>query len=238
VNDEIIQRAERLCYAVAGRDLGDTPLYVVRQSTLPDGQFARQHHYAITTPSLDLYLREYIRDYRGRGPCMLLNDLGMADDWDGEDLAYLVLTTTLHELAHILDRPALFADRSRVDPHKLLFESLVVADATKRPVRSDLPAYYGHDASFIRIAVHLCHRASLAGVHIAPTAICGGLRYGLSHASDYQEALGDEPMLCSGMLFRDIAATDPPLAFRILWATDFVEYHDCLRSQPLKGVSR
>jgi hypothetical protein len=237
VND-CIQRAERLCYAVAGRDLGDTPLYVVRQSTLPAGQFAGQHHYAFTTPSLDLYLREHIRDYRGRGPCMLLNDLGMVEDWEGEDLAYLVLTSTLHELAHILDRPALFADRSGVDPDKLLFESLVVADATKRPVRSDLPARYGHEASFIRIAVHLGHRASLAGVRIAPTAICGGLRYGLSHASDYQEALGDEPMLCSGMLFRDIAATEPPLAFRTLWATDFVSYHDRLRSHHLKGLSR
>ena len=195
MNNEIIQRAERLCYAVAGRDLGDTPLYLVRQSTLPNGQFAGQHHYAITTPSLDLYLREHIRDYRGRGPCMLLNDLGMAEDWDGEDLAYLVLTTTLHELAHILDRPALFADRSGVDPNKLQFESLVVADAIKRPARSELPAYYGHDDSFIRIAVHLCHRASLAGVGIASTAICAGRRYQLSHASDYQEALGDEPLL-------------------------------------------
>ena len=44
MNNEIIQRAERLCHAVAGRDLGDTPLYVVRQSTLPDGQFAGRHH--------------------------------------------------------------------------------------------------------------------------------------------------------------------------------------------------
>ena len=236
--NEIIQRAERLCYAVAGRDLGDTPLYVVRQSTLPDGQFAGQHHYAITTPSLDIYLRDYIPDYLGRGPCMLINDLALAGDYEPEDLEFVVPALVLHELAHILDRPALFEDRTGVAPNKLLFESLVVADATKRPVRSDLPAYYGHEASFIRIAVHLCHRASLAGVHIAPTAICAGRRYRLSHASEYREALGDEPQRCVGMMFRDIAATDPPLAFRTLRAYDSVTYHDRLRSHHLKGVSR
>jgi hypothetical protein len=238
VNNEIIQRAERLCHAVAGRDLGDTPLYVVRQSTLPDGQFAGRHHYALTTPSLDLYLCDSIPGYRGRGPCMLINDLALVEDYDAEDLDFVVLGLVLHELAHILDRPALFEDRTGVDPNKLLFESLVVADATKRPVRSDLPAYYGHELWFIRIAVHLCHRASLDGVHIAPTAICGGLRYGLSHAGDYWEALGDEPRLGSGMLFRDIAATDPPLAFRTLWAHDLVTYHDRSCSHLFQGTSR
>jgi hypothetical protein len=182
VNNEINQRAERLCYAIAGRDLGDTPLYLVRQSSLPNGHFAGEHHYAFTTPSLDIYLRDYIPGYRGRGPCMLLNDLAMAEDWD------------------------------------------------------DLPAYYGHELGFIRIALHLCHRASLAGVGIASAAICAGHRYRLSHASEYQEALGDEPQRCVGMLFRDIAATDPPLAFRTLWATDFVAYHDHFRFFPLKGV--
>lgn len=235
---EIIQRAERLCYAVAGRDLGDTPLYLVRQSSLPDGHFAGEHHYAFTTPSLDLYLRDYLPAYRGRGPCMLLNDLAMAEDWDGDNLTYLVLRSTLHELSHVLDRPALYEDRTDVDPDKLLFESLVVADCTKRPARGDLPAYHGHEAPFIRIAVHLCYRASLAGVHLAPTAICGGLRYGLSHASDYQEALGDEPVLYRGMLFRDLEATEPPQAFRTLWATDVVAYHDRVRFHPVKGVSR
>ena len=238
MNNEINQRAERLCYAIAGRDLGDTPLYLVRQSSLPNGHFAGEHHYAFTTPSLDIYLRDYIPGYRGRGPCMLLNDLAMAEDWDGDNLAYLVLTSTLHEFAHILDRPALYEDRTGVDPDKLLFESLVIADSTKRPPRDDLPAYYGHELGFIRIALHLCHRASLAGVGIASAAICAGHRYRLSHASEYQEAIGDEPQRCVGMLFRDIAATDPPLAFRTLWATDFVAYHDRFRSHHLIGVSR
>ncbi len=32
MNDEIIRRAERLCYAFETCDLGDTPLYLVRQA--------------------------------------------------------------------------------------------------------------------------------------------------------------------------------------------------------------
>ena len=43
-----------------------------------------------------------------------------------EDIEHFTLVTALHELAHILDRPALFADRSGVDPMKIKFESLVV----------------------------------------------------------------------------------------------------------------
>jgi hypothetical protein len=142
----------------------------------------------------------------------------------------------LHELAHILDRPALFEDRIGVDPNRLLFESLVVADCTKCPPREDIPHYHGHEAGFIRIALHLCHRAEQAGIAIAPAGICAGHRYGLSHASDYQDALGDEPARCTDMLFRDIAATDLPPAFTRLWAQDFVSYHN--RFPHLKGVSR
>lgn len=176
----LLARAKWLCHTVATSDLGETPLYVVRQSELPTGTFAGDHHYAFTTPSLDIYLRDHILDHRGRGACMLINDLALVDDYDPEDLQFVVPALVLHELAHILDRPALFEDRTGVDPNKLLFEALIIANATKRPPRDDLPAYYGHGASFIRIVLHLCHRASLAGVCIAPAAICGGLRYRLT----------------------------------------------------------
>jgi hypothetical protein len=60
----------------------------------------------------------------------------------------------------------------------------------------------------------------LAGADIAPAAICAGHRYGLSHASDYQDALGDEPTRCANMLFSDIRATAPPPAFARLWNED------------------
>jgi len=232
----ILAEAESLCRALAGRELAGIPLYLVPQSILPADYFAGDHHYAFTTPSLDLYLAPHIPNYRGRGPCMVVNDLGFTDGLDPEDLEYIVPACVLHELAHVLDRPALFADRTGVDPNKLLFESLVIADCTRRPPRDDLPAYDGHETGFIRIALHLCHRAELAGVAITPAAICAGHRYGLSHASDYQDALGDEPARFTDMRFHDIAATDPPPAFTRLWAQDFVSYHN--RFPHLKRVSQ
>ena len=77
-----------------------------------------------------------------------------------DDFEYVVLATVLHELAHILDRPAPFADRTGVEPELLQFERLVVADVSRRPVRMDIPAYHGHGDAFIRLALHLRHRAA------------------------------------------------------------------------------
>jgi hypothetical protein len=220
-----LAKAEALCRAVAGRDLGETPLYIVAQSTLPPGYYAGDHHLAFTLESLDIYLRDYIPNYRGRGPCMVMNDLALAELYEPEDHEYLTQQFALHELGHILDRPALFEDRTGVDPDKLLFEALVVADCTKRPPREDIPLYHGHEVGFIRIALHLCYRAQQAGFDAYHAALCAGYRYGLSHASLYLEALGDEPARCAGMLFRDIAKTKPPPAFSSLWCDDFIAYH-------------
>jgi hypothetical protein len=232
----LLARAEGLCHTVAGPDLAGVPLYIVAQSILPADCGSGDHCYGYTLPSLDIYLADHIPSYRGRGPCVVINDVALADDFDPDDLKYVVPSYVLHELGHVLDRPALFEDRTGVDPDKLLFESLVVADCTKRPPRDDIPLYHGHEVGFIRIALHLCHRAERAGVSIAPAAICAGHRYGLSHASDYQDALGDEPARCTGMPFHDIAATAPPPAFTRLWTQDIVSYHN--RFSHLKGVSR
>ncbi|MCA9183986.1 MAG: hypothetical protein R3E01_10065 [Pirellulaceae bacterium] len=229
----LLADAEALCHVVAGRDLAEAALYVVPQSSLPGECGSGDHCYAYTTPSLDLYLRDHIPDWRGRGPCMVVNDIGLAEDYELEDLACLVPAYVLHELAHILDRPALFADRHGVEPNRLKFEALVVASVGERSQRNDIPLYFGHGNSFIRIALHLCHRAQRTDVDVRPTAICAGHRYGLSHASLYLEALGDEPARCAGMSFHDIKSFKPPLAFSHLWTVDCIEYHQ--RFLPQKG---
>jgi hypothetical protein len=156
---------------------------------------------------------------------MVINDVALLEDFAPEDYEYLALAYVLHELAHILDRPALYDDRTGVDPAKLRFESLVIVNVTQRPARDDIPLYFGHEAGFIRIALHLCYRAERPGVSIHPCAICAGYRYGLSSAVLYQEALGDEPQRCADMLLRDILAAKPPHAFSSLWCDDFIAYH-------------
>ena len=218
--------AEGLCRAVAFRDLAGVPLYIVSQSSLPAEAGSGDHCYGYTTPSLDLYLRPHLPNWRGRGPCMVINDLALAEDFDADDLEYVIQCCVLHELAHILDRPAQFADRTDADPLKLQFEALVVADSTGRPPRLDLPAYFGHEASFVRIALHLCHRASRHGAAIGPGAVCAGYRFGLSPAFRYQDALGDEPDRMADWLISDILAAQPPPAFSGLWTDDLAAYHD------------
>jgi hypothetical protein len=218
--------AEGLCRSIAGHVLAGVPLYIVSQSSLPPEAGTGAHCYGYTTPSLDLYLRPHLRNWRGRGPCMVINDLALAEDHHADDLRYVIQCCVLHELAHILDRPALFADRTYADPERLQFEALVVADVTGRPSRLDLPTYFGHEASFIRIALHLCHRASRHGVAISPGAVCAGYRFGLLPAFRYQDALGDEPDQMADWLISDILAAQPPPAFSQLWTDDVAAYHD------------
>ncbi len=70
---DLWQRAERLCRAVAAQELANLPLYIVPQSRLAELGFADDQH-GLTCLSLDLFVREYLEDYRGRGPAMVINE--------------------------------------------------------------------------------------------------------------------------------------------------------------------
>lgn len=175
-----------------------------------------------TTPSLDLYLKDFIPDYRGRGPCMVI-DHPIEGDLLPEDIEHFAMVTALHELAHILDRPALFKDRTGVDPAKIKFESLVVGRVSKQPPRKDLPPYFGHGIQFIRACLHLRHRAGLEGIHIAANNLCAGWQYGLSHANIYDLALGNEPARMIDATFREILTSPPPAPFRERWKRDICD---------------
>ncbi len=215
----LFEKAEWLCRTVAERDLGATPLYIVPTCTLPEDYGGTIDCRGFTTPSLDLYLKDDIPKYRGRGPCMVI-EYPIPGDLLPEDVEHSALVTVLHELAHILDRPALYADRTGVNPDKIKFESLVVANPSRKPRRTDLPPYFGHASEFIRACLHLRHRVRLAGIHIAANNLCGGWQYGLSPASQYARALGNEPARMIDATFRDILTSPPPTPFRELWERD------------------
>jgi hypothetical protein len=218
------ERLEAFCRDLAGTDLGQLPLYIVPQSTLPPQCGSGNDCYGYFTPSLDLYLRDHIPNFRGRGPCMVINDVALREDYNDEDLDYVTHACVLHELAHILDRPLVYPEPVNVDPQKLIFEALVVAKATGRPARVEVPRYYGHEVSFIRIALHLVHRAQQLGVAISPAAVYASHRYGVSHISEYLDALGNEPTNFADRTIRQIVAEDPPRAFAELWNSDLVAY--------------
>ena len=131
-----------------------------------------------------------------------------------EDIEHFTLVTVLHELAHILDRPAPFQDRTGEDPLKLQFESLVVANSVAENPPKDLPPYFGHAISFIRACLHLRYRVKLTDLHIVPSNLCAGWQYQLSHALAY------EPVRMVDATFREILSSLPPQPFHDLWLAD------------------
>lgn len=230
--DAIIARGYALCRAIAARDLRDSPLYIIRQSAIAIELGAAKGCSAYTTPSLDLYLADHIPNYRGRGPCMVINDLALLADVYPEDLEEITLGTIIHELAHILDRPALYEERPNVEPAKLKFESLVLADAIARPRPTvKVPPYHGHGASFIRIVLHLRHRALRHQINLLANELCGGQRNGLSPGTAYKGTLGDEPRRLAYLTFAQIAAIKPPAEFTKLWDDDVVAHELSLSSR-------
>ena len=229
---DIWQRAEWLCRAVAGRELVGVPLYILPQSrmSLP---LARSYHYAFTASLADLLFHDQIETWMGRGPCMVINDDGLKQDTHPQDLEYKTLTIIFHELAHILDRPCLVGI-DHGNHERLEYERLVTMDCLSRPVSGDIAAYHGHDRSFIRIAIHLAYRATLAGYPIKAAGIFKGSTYGLSMAAEYEDALGSEPEESMHLKLTELKTLPCPSAFNSLWRADLNHYHQL--EEKRKGV--
>lgn len=212
---QYLKRAEALCRIVAGRDLFGVPLYIVPQSQLSHLFGPATYCYAYTCPSLDLYLRDSIANWYGRGPCLVINDIALAEDYEPVDHEELVLNYTLHELSHILDRQELFARRPE-EPDRIVFESLVMASVTdSKPVDSPI---VGHGLQFIRIAIHLAERANAEGYDIRLAGVCPTHKFGLSPIEEYCISLGDEVVKNFHLRFRDFGP--PPLQLIDLFNSD------------------
>jgi hypothetical protein len=233
---DLVVRAKELCRTVADRDLDGLPLYILLQSEVADVMGPDNFSDGYTTPNLDLNLQSCIGDdWEGRGPCMVLNDVSLTEDNFPEDVEFLTFSTVLHELAHILDRPVPVDFHAVPDRGRVEFETMVIANALKHEYRPLPTAYFGHEETFIRIAIHLHYRATAIGVKTIPNLLCAGRRYGLSHAHRYIEALGDEPIELAHLPFAKITQLPPPDAFIELWQADVRSYHE-LFPQPLNGV--
>ncbi len=233
---DLVSRAIELCRTVAGRDLAGLPLYILLQSEVADVMGPDNFSDGYTSPNLDLNLQSVIGDaWQGRGPCMVLNHVSIADEHFPEDVDTVAFSTVLHELAHILDRPMPVDLHAVPDPGRIEFETMVIANALKHEYRPLPTAYFGHEDQFVRIALHLHFRAALAGVETIPNLLCAGRRYGLSHAHRYMEALGEEPIELAHLPIAEITRIPPPAAFLELWQADVKSYHE-LFPQTLNGV--
>jgi hypothetical protein len=107
-----------------------------------------------------------------------------------------------------------------------MFEALLLAHVVAEPPSSEearaSPPHHGQ--RFIRAALHLRHRAEVAGVCIGSALVCPNREYGLSHANAYRDALGDEPICLADARLRDVLASPPPEEFSRLWADDLAHW--------------
>jgi len=216
--EQLCKRGERLCRALASKDLAGVPLYVVPQSRI--GGTSTCDGY--TALSLDLHLRGHIDDYRGRGPCMVVNDSALAE-YDPVDFEHAFLDVVVHELAHILERRCLFYERFE-PAEEIAAEARQIQRAVSSEAFDADIAFWHHGFRFIRIALHLAYRASRLGVSIAPGSLCAGRRYEQSHACQYAAALGREPRRFMRASFCTLERVPPPEAFRRLWTADTVAW--------------
>ncbi len=139
---------------------------------------------------------------------------GDCRDYEPEFHRDIVFNHVLHELAHVLDRPHLFAERIE-NQDLLLFESLVVANEVQHEPASPT---CGPGQSFIRIAIHLIARANRNGYDMRPAGVCRMHEFGLSPIGNYFDALGDELKQHPSTRFRDFP--EPPIQFTELWNSD------------------
>ena len=227
----IVAQAESLCRAIAPQDLADAPLYIVPQSRVPDDLGGKSICGGFTSPSLDLYLQPVLgSQWRGRGPCMVVNDTDYEGTMDAIDIEQEFFRTVLHELAHLLRWPVPTVAVPPVNPVRIKFDSLCLGRfVAEEPTVEERPVpFHGHEAPFIRTVLHLRHRADAIGTTIAPWQLCAGRDYGLSHANCYRKALGDEPQRLADLSIREINGRPMPESFSRLWSDDMLQW----RSSP------
>ncbi len=226
--EALAREAEDLLRRIAPTDLAGVPLYVVRTSELPDdlggncgvcGGF--------TSEIADLVYRDVIgRRWVGRGGCVVVNDrMARRDGWsDPDGVRNWFLTVAAHELAHVLQRPEPFSPiGERVAPADLRDVAVAMLSPLADPETSSrLPLRESHDATFVRLALHVAHRAAALGEDLCDTTLlsCG---FWLSPAKFYRAALGDELGRMAHLPFAEIRRAPLPAEFLREWETDAAE---------------
>lgn len=134
-----------------------------------------------------------------------------------------LLGTVVHELAHVLERPSPYRPRPDADATKLRTEGKQVVQFVSTDEEVATP-WLGHEARFLRIAMHLWYRAKLHHVHLWPTEIVVSDYCALSPANFYAIATEKEAKHMADATFREICKQKLPDAFRRVWTRDVTHW--------------
>ncbi|MCE9547386.1 MAG: hypothetical protein K8T25_18095 [Planctomycetia bacterium] len=217
--ETIIAECHRLAAAVAP----ELPtLYIL--GAPPDGMPAPSHSTAWATPQhVEPFTKAHLESrgaWRGPAPAIVLQlDRLLRECIDP-------LATFAHELTHCLPaRPIAEPESSAAAVRNGQRYSILWAELpADRFADGPEPWHSDHGDRFIRIFIHVCHRAWEHDFKFLAGGCAAGERYGLSHLLKYAAALDDEPQRLMGSTFAEIEATPVPQAFADLWAADVARY--------------
>lgn len=140
--------AEQLLRKLAPHELRGVPLYLLHKRDVPEHLGGACSADGWTSPTLDLQLRPVIGPrWRGRGVCLVASGEGMG-----------LVACTVHELAHAIDRPALYSALPTG------FDGPSMAERTRRELTgpalttADVMTTH-HGPKWCRLALHLACRA-------------------------------------------------------------------------------
>jgi hypothetical protein len=155
---------------------------------------------------------------------MVVRDVQPTGEMDAIDAELAFQSTVIHELAHIVARYKLFAERDENDRQSIAAEAAAIGAraAGPRPLEYRMIPFFGHGATFIRTTLHLCYRADQVGTPGSP--LVAGPGYLLSRKQLYRAALADEPQRMINARFIEIVSAPYPEAFWRLWVDDVAHW--------------
>lgn len=226
--DAYIQEFRSLAEAIAP-ETRDVPFYTLMQPDSFPSPYKSTRAYSVS--GRHIALREHLESigaWKGWGATILFVDP------PSDRLQFLGLG--IHELAHCLPLRVPQAVAGPTEQQRTDQLARIAAWAAADPDELTQKPWIGHGLEFVRRCLHLRHRARVWRDVTIPYQFigCAGNFYGLSPWWRYVDAIGSEPFRLSGSRFHEIAAIQPPAAFRKLYREDVEARRAKLEKEVLK----
>jgi hypothetical protein len=225
-----------LC-SLAPLDVRDVPIYIAMTSDgIPEGVLPRCA-FGTFGRMLDIHLREWLTsrgEWHGRGFAIVIDDDKLRATVSPQFHDQAILATAIHELGHALDVDAI--DLAEPADAKVCCAALTVSAAmwdqmllkessSAADLASRVPAWFTHEAEWIRATAHLAWRAKRQGLPIGLFCLADFARYELSSADDYAAALEPEFQPSGNCSLIELRKQQPPAAFVDLWRSDIKAWY-------------
>lgn len=226
--DRLRDRTTRIIREIVP-DLAGRNFYIILDSDLPSSAPHSDNIGGCASAALATSYRDAIGPrWKGRGPAVVVAEA--AWKWAGahqrprhriEHIRRAFLEIAIHEAAHVVDRGWYEDAAPTPETIRATREAVeeTLADAPNH-APGNRPPFHGHEWQWLRIVLHLIHRANAFGYECFAAGAVDSDFYGLSYINDYARALGDEPDRFAYLPFATINHTLPPPAFCELWNAD------------------